>query len=48
MIGAEKLDQVFHIIIKQMVKTGQAPTTQESAAADSELSQRSQAECIGA
>ena len=25
MSGAEKLDQVFHLIIKQMVKTGQAP-----------------------
>ena len=25
MSGTEKLDQVFHIIIKQMVKTGQAP-----------------------
>ena len=32
MSGAEKLDQVFHIIIKQMVKTGQAPHYTEIAA----------------
>ncbi len=32
MSDAEKLDQVFHIIIKQMVKTGQAPHYTEIAA----------------
>ena len=32
MSNAEKLDQVFHIIIKQMVKTGQAPHYTEIAA----------------
>ena len=32
MSGTEKLDQVFHIIIKQMVKTGQAPHYTEIAA----------------
>jgi hypothetical protein len=32
MSNAEKFDQVFHIIIKQMVKTGQAPHYTEIAA----------------
>ena len=32
MSDAERLDQVFHIIIKQMVKTGQAPHFTEIAA----------------
>jgi hypothetical protein len=32
MSDAERLDQVFHIIIEQMVKTGQAPHYTEIAA----------------
>jgi hypothetical protein len=32
MSDTERLDQVFHIIIKQMVKTGQAPHYTEIAA----------------